>query len=94
MLTELWYFTFVDKNASEEMQREQRLNSARTFGASGMLEQDDGENWDQSTRCQQGVISGRPALQMGKNRAKVARTAGPARVATLTNSTAVWHCRA
>ncbi|MGE0060424.1 MAG: SRPBCC family protein, partial [Dehalococcoidia bacterium] len=62
MLTELWYFTFVDKNATPELQREQRLNSARTFGASGMLEQDDGENWDQSTRGQQGVVSGRHPL--------------------------------
>nr|ART36879.1 D190 [uncultured bacterium] len=73
MLTELWYYTFVDKDADPEMQREQRQNSARTFGASGMLEQDDGENWDQSTRGQRGVVSGRHPLHygMGKGRGEI-----------------------
>ena len=36
--------------------------SAHQFGASGLWEQDDGENWDQSTRGVRGVVSSRSPL--------------------------------
>ena len=39
----------VDRNASEETRRMQIRSSNRHFGPAGMFEQDDGENWDQST---------------------------------------------
>ncbi|MGE0060039.1 MAG: Rieske 2Fe-2S domain-containing protein [Dehalococcoidia bacterium] len=66
--SEIWYFTFIDENSPEDVKKEHRKVSGHTFGASGMLEQDDGENWDQSTRGQRGVVSGRFPLnyQMGK----------------------------
>jgi phenylpropionate dioxygenase-like ring-hydroxylating dioxygenase large terminal subunit len=64
---EIWYFTFINRSASEEIQREQLFRSSHTFGASGFLEQDDGENWDQSTRGARGVVTARYPLnyQMG-----------------------------
>jgi hypothetical protein len=96
--TELWYFTFVDSKQTPEVRREQRLVSARTFGASGMLEQDDGENWDQSTRGQVGVVSKRYPLnyQMGKGHGEVVLDEdGPPRVETLVNEHGqLWHYRA
>ncbi|MGE0056952.1 MAG: Rieske 2Fe-2S domain-containing protein [Dehalococcoidia bacterium] len=60
--SEIWYFTFTDRNASEEIQKRQRFMSAHQFGASGLWEQDDGENWDQSTRGVRGVVSSRYPL--------------------------------
>jgi phenylpropionate dioxygenase-like ring-hydroxylating dioxygenase large terminal subunit len=41
--------TLVDRNATPEVQRMQVQASNRHFGPAGMFEQDDGENWDQST---------------------------------------------
>ncbi len=62
MKSEIWYFTFVDSNASPELRKNQVHRAGHQFGASGMLEQDDGENWDQSTRGMKGVVSGRYPL--------------------------------
>jgi phenylpropionate dioxygenase-like ring-hydroxylating dioxygenase large terminal subunit len=96
--TELWYYTFVDKNLPEEVQISQKRVSARTFGISGMLEQDDGENWDQSTRGQTGVVTRRHPLNysMRKGRGAVIRDEdGPPRVETLVNEHGqLWHYRA
>jgi hypothetical protein len=47
----------VDKNASPEEQRAHVRASNRHFGPAGMFEQDDGENWDQSTRGTAGPVS-------------------------------------
>src|SRR5690606_26594348 len=71
--TEIWYVTFVDKDAPEEVKKAHRHISGHTFGASGMLEQDDGENWDQSTRGVRGVVTGRYPLnyQMGKGHGEI-----------------------
>jgi hypothetical protein len=96
--TELWYYTFVNKSQPEETQTLQRRISARTFGASGMLEQDDGENWDQSTRGQTGVVTRRYPLNysMGKGHGEVILDEdGPPRVDKLTNEHGqLWHYRA
>ena len=46
---EIWKTILVDKNATPETQRMQVRASNRHFGPAGMFEQDDGENWDQST---------------------------------------------
>ena len=32
------------------------MRANHTFGPAGMLEQDDGENWDQSTRAARGTV--------------------------------------
>ena len=73
----------VDRNASPELRQEHRFRSNHTFGASGLLEQDDGENWDQSTRGAKGVISGRHPLnyQMGLGHGEFIRDElGPPRI--------------
>ena len=96
--TEIWYWTFIDKQAPIEEQTAHRLNGARTFGASGLLEQDDGENWDQSTRGSQGVAIGRYPLtyQMGIGRGEVIDDeAGPTRIENHVNEYAQrWTYRA
>jgi 3-phenylpropionate/trans-cinnamate dioxygenase alpha subunit len=48
--SELWYFILVDKDAPEEINEGWRQSTMFTLGPSGVLEQDDGENWDLSTR--------------------------------------------
>lgn len=53
--TEIWWFTFLPKAMPEEVKRQQIAFNAHLFGPAGMLEQDDGENWSQSTRASRGV---------------------------------------
>ncbi len=48
--TELWYFILVDKNAPPTINEGWKQSTMYSLGPSGMLEQDDGENWDLSTR--------------------------------------------
>ena len=60
--SEIWYFTFVNTDMTAEQQREQRYLSEHTFAAAGLLEQDDGENWDQSTKGTRGVVASRYPL--------------------------------
>jgi 3-phenylpropionate/trans-cinnamate dioxygenase alpha subunit len=43
---EIWSFTFVDKNAPEEIKIAQQRGAVHTEGAAGMVEIDDGENWN------------------------------------------------
>jgi hypothetical protein len=52
---------------------EQRTRSQGHFGPSGLFEQDDGENWDQSTAGVRGAVSGRYPLHyaMGINRGEI-----------------------
>jgi 3-phenylpropionate/trans-cinnamate dioxygenase subunit alpha len=42
---EMWLFSFVDKDAPEEVKQEVRLNGQAMSGPAGLVEQDDGENW-------------------------------------------------
>ena len=59
MLTEIWWFTMLDQDADKDVMEDRRQRAGHTFGPAGMLEQDDGENWGQSTRAMQGTISQR-----------------------------------
>ncbi|MDX3910850.1 MAG: SRPBCC family protein [Sphingobium sp.] len=43
---EMWYFTFVDKNASAEDRKMAIDRNNSRLGPTGMVEQDDGENWE------------------------------------------------
>ncbi|WP_406033219.1 Rieske 2Fe-2S domain-containing protein [Nocardioides sp. NBC_00163] len=49
METENWYFCFHDKNASEEARQAARMTQLRRVGPAGLVEQDDGENFELST---------------------------------------------
>ena len=55
--TELWWFTFVPKAAPPALRRGMIAQANHIFGPAGILEQDDGENWSQSTRSARGVSS-------------------------------------
>jgi hypothetical protein len=65
--TEVWLFPFVDRNAPEEVKRQVIWEAPHHFGPSGIFEEDDGENWQQSTAATSGVIQRRYPLnyQMG-----------------------------
>ena len=91
---EIWKTILVDKNASPETQRMQVRASNRHFGPAGMFEQDDGENWDQSTAGARGNISQRYDLNyaMGLGHGTIVDDGqGPPRIDTLTNENAqLW----
>jgi hypothetical protein len=55
--TELWWFTLMPTAFTDEEREARVQQSNHTFGAAGFLEQEDGENWDQSTRSMKGVIA-------------------------------------
>jgi hypothetical protein len=48
--TEMWYFILVDKNAPPAVNEGWRQTTMYSLGPAGVAEQDDGENWDLSTR--------------------------------------------
>jgi phenylpropionate dioxygenase-like ring-hydroxylating dioxygenase large terminal subunit len=80
--TEVWWFTFVDRNATPEERRRQLRRGHLLFGPAGLLEQDDGENWAQSTMQTSGLASGRipQLLTMGLGQGKVVKEHGLARI--------------
>lgn len=49
--TEMWYFNFVDKTLSHEEREEVRLLSIRNLGPAGLIEAEDAENWELSTKA-------------------------------------------
>jgi phenylpropionate dioxygenase-like ring-hydroxylating dioxygenase large terminal subunit len=71
--TEIWWFTFLREDMPEDERRKRTFRAIHRFGAAGMLEQDDGENFDQSTRATQGLLSKRYPLNftMGRGHDKV-----------------------
>lgn len=58
---------FVDRAASDEVKEAVRVSSVRAFGPSGVLEQDDMDNWQECTQTGRGVVARRHQLnlQMG-----------------------------
>ena len=85
--TELWWFTFVDKNASEESRRSTIQMASHVFGPAGLLEQDDGENWQQCTRGSVGTLNRRYPLHfaMGLGHDEVVLDGGQACIETRVN---------
>ena len=69
-----------------------------TFGPAGMLEQEDGENWDQSTRGTVGTVAKRYPLNYAMNLGRgeiIEDELGPPRIDTHVNEHAqLWHYRA
>ena len=60
---EIWSWCLVDKNTSEEWKRASKESYLRVFGAGGMFEQDDMENWGEITQGLRGPIAKRLMLQ-------------------------------
>ena len=85
--TEIWWFSFLDASQPEEVQRITTQRAIRVFGPSGILEQDDGENWAQATMQSSGVAIRRVphALKMGLGRGQVIHEGGFARLEGLTS---------
>jgi phenylpropionate dioxygenase-like ring-hydroxylating dioxygenase large terminal subunit len=64
---EIWWFTLAPEGLDEKQHEEMIRGANHQFGPSGFLEQDDGENWDQSTRQTMGVIARRYPLNFSMN---------------------------
>ena len=64
---EVWAWTVVDQSMPAEVREAQRLYNLRTFGPSGIFEQDDGENWGEVQAISRGFMTSRVPLnyQMG-----------------------------
>lgn len=86
--TELWWFTFLPRHASDEERRTTVYMANHLFGPAGLLEQDDGENWSHSTRGAQGAVTRRMPLNfaMGKGFDRVEEDpSGQHRIETVVN---------
>jgi nitrite reductase/ring-hydroxylating ferredoxin subunit len=96
--TELWWFTFVDKNLPPEDRELTVTRANHAFGPAGLLEQDDGENWDQSTRQTRGPIARKYPLNYSMSLGRGAPTvpeAGPVYIDTaLSEHAQLWFYRA
>ncbi len=89
---EIWKTTLVDRSAPPEIQRMQVRASNRHFGPGGMFEQEDGENWEQSTFGARGVVTQRYNLNytMGLGHGEIVNDGqSPPRIDSLTNE----HCQ-
>ncbi len=64
---EVWAWTVLDRSMPEEVREAQRLYNLRTFGPSGIFEQDDGENWSECQAIAHGFMTNSTPLnyQMG-----------------------------
>ncbi|WP_166459616.1 aromatic ring-hydroxylating oxygenase subunit alpha [Amycolatopsis pithecellobii] len=80
--TEIWWFSFVEKNATPDQRKMTVMLAGHIFGPAGILEQDDGENWAQSTQQTYGHRSRQvpQLLKMGLGRGKVVKENGLARI--------------
>ncbi|SER49829.1 aromatic ring-hydroxylating oxygenase subunit alpha [Lentzea albida] len=77
-VTEIWWFSFRDRNASQEEQAASLDSQIHFFGPAGMLEQEDGENWAQSTLQTKGLQSREvpQLLKMGLGTSEVVKEDG------------------
>jgi phenylpropionate dioxygenase-like ring-hydroxylating dioxygenase large terminal subunit len=83
MATEIWWFVFGNPEATEERQRYLTRRALHHDGPSGMFEQDDGENWSESTKGTKSVVARRYPLNYSMNVGKgevVDDEAGPPRI--------------
>ncbi len=97
--TEMWFFTLIDRSLPQEAQDRYRFRANHTFGPTGMLEQDDGENWGESTRAMRGVVSQRfplhYAMGIGHGEVLSDEEQSSPHIQTQVNEHAqLWHYRA
>ncbi len=65
--TEIWWFSLIYRNGPPELIKAQINRANHVFGPSGNLEQDDGENWAESTKAMSGVVSRRYPVNFSMN---------------------------
>lgn len=63
--TKVWSWLVVDKEAPDDFKRASYETYVRTFGPSGLYEQDDMENWEECTRVNRGKVAQRYTLHHG-----------------------------
>lgn len=94
METELWWYSFADRSAPPERRAISLFVANHIFGPAGVLEQEDGENWAQSTMQTVGLRSQRvpQLLKMNLGRGKVIRDGqSPPRIeGTTTEHAQLW----
>ncbi len=85
--TEIWWFTFADRNAPPEERAGVVGLANHAFGPAGLLEQDDGENWMQSTKQTLGYASSKvpQLIKMNLGQGKIIKEDGYARIEGVTN---------
>ncbi len=94
--TEIWWFTFLPKDMPEDMRKRAIAFNSHLFGPAGMLEQDDGENWSQSTRASRGVkaraFPHHMAMGLGHDEVLTDEVSGQSRIETTISEHAQrWH---
>jgi phenylpropionate dioxygenase-like ring-hydroxylating dioxygenase large terminal subunit len=96
--TEIWWFSMVETGLPQEDQNYRRYRANHTFGPAGMLEQDDGENWGQSTRGMVGAVSTKYPLHYGMSHSHdpliVEEGSPPYAETNVTEHAQLWHYRA
>ncbi len=70
MQTELHSWTLVPSEAADEIKDKWRLGVMRTFSPSGILEMDDGENWEHATAANAGYVTRHQKLCYSMNPTK------------------------
>ncbi len=65
--TEMWWFTFLEEDLAPEVYKQRLSRANHIFGPAGTLEQEDGENWGESTRGTRGTVSQRYPLNYAMN---------------------------
>jgi PAH dioxygenase large subunit len=75
----MWSWLAIDKDATPEYRKRVYETYVRTFGPSGIFDQDDMENWEDCTRANIGPAARRYTLhhKMGLNRATATDWPGP-----------------
>jgi phenylpropionate dioxygenase-like ring-hydroxylating dioxygenase large terminal subunit len=63
--TRIWSWMMIEKDAPPEYRKASYEAYVRTFGPSGIFEQDDMENWEECTRVNKGKIAQRYGLHHG-----------------------------
>jgi 3-phenylpropionate/trans-cinnamate dioxygenase alpha subunit len=80
--TEIWSWALVDRDAPPDVVEAIRIGAARSFGPSGLLEQDDGENWMEIQRTLRGRMarSTRFNVEMGMHNPRMTSDEVPGNV--------------
>ncbi|MGD9893603.1 MAG: aromatic ring-hydroxylating dioxygenase subunit alpha [Dehalococcoidia bacterium] len=93
--TEMWWFTLVDDEMPREVQKKSIFFANHMFGPAGMFEQEDGENWEQSTAGAHGTVASRYplhyAMNMGQSDVIRDEDGPPHAISGLNEHPQLWH---